>query len=207
MNERKVKSTEFSLFTWNSWLILVGYKYCLRDGRSYLDSGILLRSQRILRASLIVVYACTQRNWQTWRFINAPRDTSLRQTRFTSIELNEKFTDSARRQSSRAIVTTTSSLANNSISPSDCHRLRHSFTTVTTNKTNSPNHVPRQRPTSMEQIIRIIAQKALTVSTLSGLGFHNFSSSRGPCKSIGSASKSGKRISAPEDWTQLSVSC
>lgn len=131
------------------------------------------------------------------------------ETRFTCIKPLEKFTDSSYRvrvQQKRR----TSSPATNSIK-AESHACCVTFLLPTTNRTNySPDHVPaptRQRPTLMEQIIWIIAQKASTVSTLSGLGFHNFSSSRGPWKSIGGASKSGKRISAPEDWTPLSVSC
>lgn len=127
------------------------------------------------------------------------------ETRFTCIKPLDKFTDGSYRvhvqQNWRLRVLRLIQLS----------LLRH-FLLLTTNRTDCPDHdhVPsptRQRPTLMEQIIWIIAQKASSVSTLSGLGFHNFSSSRGPCQSIGGASKSGKRISAPEDWTPLSVSC
>lgn len=131
------------------------------------------------------------------------------ETRFTCIKPLDKFTDGSYRvhvqQNRRLRVLRLIQLSR------EWRLLRHIFL-LTTNRTDCPDHdhVPsptRQRPTLMEQIIWIIAQKASTVSTLSGLGFHNFSSSRGPCKSIGGASKSGKRISAPEDWTPLSVSC
>lgn len=152
----------------------------------------------------------THRNWRTWRVINVPRRRDLARRDLPasnlSREVHGQFVSS-----SRTAETTTSSPATNSIK-AESHACCVTFLLPTTNRTNySPDHVPaptRQRPTLMEQIIWIIAQKASTVSTLSGLGFHNFSwSSRGPWKSIGGASKSGKRISAPEDWTPLSVSC